>query len=68
MATGPLCYRQRMDFKFLGIPAWLLCGILGAWIATSKGRGGCFWFLLCSVLGPFGIVLAAVVSRQPRDD
>ena len=39
---------------FLGIPIWLLFGILGAWIATTKGRSGCGWFLLCSILGPFG--------------
>jgi hypothetical protein len=57
-----------MDVKYLSIPVWLLCGILGAWIATTKGRGGCFWFLLCAVLGPLGVVVAAVVSRRdPRD-
>jgi hypothetical protein len=56
---------QQIELK-LGIPIWLLCGILGAWIATSKGRGGCFWFLLCAVLGPFGLILAAVVSRKER--
>ena len=53
-----------MDIKWLGVPAWLLCGVIGAWIATSKGRGGCFWFCLCAVLGPIGIVLAAVVSKN----
>lgn len=52
----------------LGIPLWLLCGILGAWIATSKGRGGCFWFLLCALFGPLGLVLAAIVSRRPQKD
>jgi hypothetical protein len=50
----------------LGLPVWLLFGILGAWIATTKGRGGCSWFLLCSVLGPIGLVLAAVVSKRER--
>jgi hypothetical protein len=49
----------------IGIPLWLLFGILGAWIATTKGRGGCFWFVLCALLGPVGLVLAAVVSRKP---
>ena len=53
-----------MDRLELGIPIWLVMGAIGAWIATSKGRGGCFWFLLCAVLGPIGIVLAAVVSRK----
>jgi hypothetical protein len=50
---------------YLGIPSgWLICGILGAWIATTKGRGGCTWFVLCSLLGPIGLVLAAVVSSK----
>ncbi len=52
-----------MDLR-LGVPAWLLFGIIGAVIATMKGRGGCFWFGLCAVLGPFGIVLAAIVSKE----
>jgi hypothetical protein len=52
----------------LVIPGWLICGILGAWIATTKGRGGCFWFLLCSISGPFGLVLAAVISRADKRD
>jgi len=56
------------DMRLLGIPAWLLCGIIGAFIATMKGRGGCSWFFLCAILGPFGIVLAAVVSKQPTQD
>ncbi len=50
-----------------GIPVWLLCGVLGAWIATTKGRSGCFWFLLCAALGPIGLIVAAVISKQ-RDD
>jgi hypothetical protein len=52
----------------LGIPVWLLCGIVGAWIATTKGRGGCFWFLTCAVLGPIGLVFAAVVSKKSQKD
>lgn len=58
---------DRMELA-LGVPAWLICGVLGAWIATTKGRGGCFWFLLCAVLGPLGLVLAAVVSKQERNE
>jgi hypothetical protein len=48
---------------WLGVPLWLLFAIVGAWIATSKGRGGCFWFFLCAVLGPIGLILAAVSSK-----
>lgn len=55
-----------MHREWLGIPIWIVFGIVGAWIATSKGRGGCFWFLLCAFLGPIGLVLAAVLpSRIP---
>jgi hypothetical protein len=49
---------------FLGIPLWLLFGILGAWIATTKGRSGCGWFLLCALLGPIGLFIAAVISKK----
>lgn len=47
-----------------GIPVWLVCGIIGAFMATAKGRGGCFWFTLCAILGPFGVVLAAVMPKE----
>ncbi len=51
-----------------GIPGgWFMCGVLGAWIASSKGRGGCFWLALCWVTGPIGLILAAVVSPVGRD-
>ena len=52
-----------MPRTLIGIPLWVVFGIVGAWIATTKGRGGCFWFALCAALGPFGLALAAVVSR-----
>lgn len=52
-----------MDLR-LGIPAWIVFGIIGAVIATMKGRGGCFWFGLCAILGPIGLVIAAVVSKK----
>jgi hypothetical protein len=63
-ATHP--YLPPMHREWLGIPVWLLIGILGAWIATSKGRGGCFWFLMCAFLGPIGLLIAAVVPRIDR--
>ena len=48
----------------LGIPGWLLFGVLCAWIATTNGRSGCGWFIICCLLGPFGLVLAAVISKK----
>ncbi len=53
-----------MHKGLLGIPVWIVFGILGAWIATSKGRGGCFWFLLCGLLGPIGLVIAAILPAN----
>jgi ABC-type sulfate transport system permease subunit len=57
------CYTLAVHKEWLGVPLWLVFGVLGAWIATTKGRGGCFWFLMCSFLGPIGLVIAAVVPR-----
>jgi hypothetical protein len=48
----------------LGLPLWFIFGVIGAWIATTKGRSGCGWFLLCAFLGPIGLVLAAVISKR----
>ena len=50
--------------EFIGIPLWLLFGILGAWIATTKGRGGCAWFVISALLGPIGLIIAAVIPRK----
>jgi hypothetical protein len=47
-----------------GISGWLICGVIGALIATMKGRSGCFWFLTCAVLGPIGLIVAAVVPSN----
>ena len=46
------------------IPIWLAFGILGAWIATTKGRSGCGWFLACALLGPIGPIIAAVIKKK----
>jgi hypothetical protein len=61
--SGSTCYTGSVHKEWLGVPVWLVFGIVGAWIATTKGRGGCFWFLMCSFLGPIGLVIAAVVPR-----
>jgi hypothetical protein len=60
---GDPCYDPPVHREWLGLPLWFVFGLIGAWIATSKGRGGCFWFLLCSLLGPIGLLIAAVSPR-----
>lgn|SRR5665213_3518919 len=41
---------------------WLFCGLVSSVIATSKGRSGCGWFALGTVLGPFGFGLALIAG------
>jgi hypothetical protein len=41
---------------------WILFGIVSAVVATNKGNNGCDWFALGFLLGPFGLILALVVS------
>jgi hypothetical protein len=46
---------------------WLLCGIAAAIIASNRGRSGFGWFLLGMLLGPFGILFAAISSNKKID-
>ncbi len=43
---------------------WVLCGIAGAMIASQKGRSAGGWAVLCFLLGPLGVILALVASRD----
>lgn len=44
---------------------WLLFGVVSGVVATNKGRSGCGWFALGVLLGPFGLILALVVPKNP---
>lgn len=46
-----------------GLLTAFICGILSAWIASTKHRSGCAWFLVGLFLGPLGIIIAAVMGR-----
>jgi predicted RNA-binding Zn-ribbon protein involved in translation (DUF1610 family) len=48
----------------IGILAWLVFGIVSAFVARKKGRSGCGWFFLGVLLGPFGLLLAFSVSSR----
>ena len=52
-----------MEFFFI----WIICGIIGAIIASNKGRSGCGWFIIVSLCGPLGIVLALVVPEDQSE-
>ncbi len=45
---------------------WALCGAAAAMIASGKGRSGCGWFVLGFLLGPFGILFAAIASKKNK--
>ena len=42
----------------------LLSGVVSTTVATNKGRSGCGWFTLGFLLGPLGLILALVVSKN----
>ena len=46
---------------------WLAMGAIAAIIMTNKGRSGCGGFALGFLLGPFGIILALVVSSDQHE-
>jgi hypothetical protein len=49
-----------MEFLFL----WLLFGIICAVIAGNKGRSKFNWFLIGTLIGPFGLILALVANKN----
>lgn len=42
---------------------WIICGVIGALIGRSKGRGGA-GFALGILLGPLGVIIAAVMKAD----
>ena len=49
---------------FGALIVWAVCGIAGAMIASQKGRSAGGWAVLCFLLGPLGVILALVASRD----
>ena len=43
---------------------WVLCGVIGATIATNRGHAGCAWFAFGFAFGPLAFVLALVVPKN----
>ena len=43
---------------------WIMCGVISSIIAVNKGRSGANWFWLGVLLGPFGPIIALVVSTE----
>ena len=49
---------------YLGLLSWLVFGVVSAFVARKKGRGGCAWFALGVLLGPIGLIL--IFAAGPR--
>jgi ribosomal protein L40E len=49
---------------YWGLLSWLVFGVVSAFVARSRGRGGCAWFALGVLLGPIGLILA--FTANPR--
>jgi len=45
---------------FVGL---IICGILGAWIGSTKNRGG-MGFVLGILLGPIGLIIIAILEKK----
>lgn len=48
-----------MEFFFI---IWVLFGVASAIVLNNKGRSGCGGFILGFLLGPFGLIIALVMS------
>jgi hypothetical protein len=46
---------------------WVSCGIASLLVARSRGvRNVTSWFLMGTLLGPFGLILALMDARPPK--
>jgi len=45
---------------------WILCGVASSIIGGYKGRSAFAWYLLGCLVGPFGILLALMVSKETQ--
>jgi hypothetical protein len=49
-----------MEIAFLMF--WLICGIGAAAIASSKGRSGCWWFVIGVLIGPLALLIVGFMA------
>ncbi|SDD53032.1 zinc-ribbon domain-containing protein [Sphingomonas sp. YR710] len=50
------------------IALWLLCGILGAIIASSKGGSAIAGFFVAFLLGPIGVIITLFMGNTARKE
>ena len=51
----------RVEMLFL---IWIVCGLGAGMIASSRGRGGCAWFIVGFLLGPIGLGAAFLIPND----
>jgi hypothetical protein len=54
-----------MDYLVALVAAWLICAGLGSYVAVQKGRGGFEGFFFGLLLGPLGVLIAALMPASP---
>jgi hypothetical protein len=65
LKCGELRSAKASEVKYLELfILWGLFGVASAIVASNKGRSGCGWFILGSLLGPIGLIMALVVSKN----
>ena len=55
---------MTLDMEILVAIAFYLSGFVAATIAYGKGRSIFWWLVIGTVLGPLGIILVLVVSKN----
>ena len=50
--------------EVIAIVFWLVCGLISAAIAESKGRNAYNFLIVGCLLGPLGIVVALIISED----
>ena len=63
-AVRRICAPLRSHSRMEWIVLWVICGVIGAAVASGKGRNVLGWFLLGFLLGPLGLILSLVVSKN----
>lgn len=65
MILAASTYSTGNDFDYTPfIAVWVVCGLIGAAIGSSKNLG-CAGFMLGVLLGPIGLIVIAVMAAKP---
>ncbi len=57
---------SQTDLLAFGVAYVVIFGGLTAWLATTKGRGGCAWFVLGALIGPLALLAVALAPATQK--